>query len=109
MHWQVAESDDGIPYYFNEDTGSTQWDPPPEIFEGYISEDGKPYFHNTLTNETVWEVRDEVRDYLASKNNADVAAEIAPSLDDVYNAIKRTEFIWVRICTRNDFKVAAVN
>ena len=82
MHWQVAESDDGIPYYFNEDTGSTQWDPPPEIFEGYISEDGKPYFHNTLTNETVWEVRDEVRDYLASKNNADVAAEIAPSLDD---------------------------
>ena len=62
--------------------GQLQWDPPPEIFEGYISEDGKPYFHNTLTNETVWEVRDEVRDYLASKNNADVAAEIAPSLDD---------------------------
>ena len=82
MHWQVTESDDGIPYYFNEETGSTQWDPPPEIFEGYITEDGKPYYHNTLTNETLWEVRDEIRDYLASKNNENLAAENSPPLDD---------------------------
>ena len=61
--------------------GSTQWDPPPKFLKGTFPEDGKPYFHNTLTNETVWEVRDELS-YLASKNNADVAAEIAPSLDD---------------------------
>ena len=114
MHWQVAESDDGIPYYFNEDTGSTQWDPPPEIFEGYISEDGKPYFHNTLTNETVWEVRDEVRDYLASKNNKDVAAEIPPSLDEKRAKLNNDVFqngdrlrLLVRDYVKNKFNVEA--
>ena len=62
--WQVAETDTGQVYYYNQETNITQWKPPPEIFVEHKTDDGKPYYHNTLTNETLWEIDEDVLEYL---------------------------------------------
>ncbi len=62
--WQVAETDAGQVYYYNQETNITQWKPPPDIFVEHKTDDGKPYYHNTLTNETLWEIDEDVLEYL---------------------------------------------
>jgi len=60
--WAEAIAPDGQPYYYNEKTRETTWDPPPPdlpIPAGWVEymsrSRGVPFYFNESTGETLWE------------------------------------------------------
>ena len=72
LNWQVSTASNGLKYYFNTKTQSSQWDKPfclmtPEEKDGYSewkecqTNEGKTFYYNSITKSKSWKIPQELK------------------------------------------------